>query len=231
MKIFTKTLNIFLNSISQKNPFWLYQREESWYNTYDFCALSFKSPWQNPKASRKKGVEGQTKRATFPLGAIATSCLVPSSQGLSSGLLCFVWFLFRGPFLVTRLSTVGMGVCVCVWGGSPSFHSTWDPVDNPGPAHCIECAATISTVMPVNNAYSWNPLRWLLTVCGGGLEPRPGSFLDDCKWHQSLRTMEDCRGPAPADPGYSKRGRCRRPIYLFKYFIKDTNSNRMRIAQ
>ena len=25
--------------------------------------------------------------------------------------------------------------------------------------HCIECAATISTVMPVNNAYSWNPLR------------------------------------------------------------------------
>ena len=36
----------------------------------------------------------------------------------------------------------------------------FDPVDNPGPAHCIECAATISTVMPVNNAYSWNPLRW-----------------------------------------------------------------------
>ena len=58
--------------------------------------------------------------------------------------------------------------------GSPSFHSTRDPVDNPGPAHCIECAATISTVMPVNNAYSWNPLRWLLTVCGGGLEPEPG---------------------------------------------------------
>ena len=23
-----------------------------------------------------------------------------------------------------------------------------------------------------------------------------------------------CRGPAPADPGYSKRGRRRRPIYL-----------------
>ena len=40
-----------------------------------------------------------------------------------------------------------------------------------------------------------------------------------------------CRGPAPADPGYSKRGRRRRPIYLFKYFIKDIKSNRMRIAQ
>src|SRR5574339_125123 len=39
-----------------------------------------------------------------------------------------------------------------------------------------------------------------------------------------MRTMEDCRGPAPADPGYSKRGRCRRPIYLFKYFIKDIKS-------
>ena len=38
----------------------------------------------------------------------------------------------------------------------------------------------------------------------------------------------DCRGPAPADPGYSKRGRRRRPIYLF---IKDLKSNRMRIAQ
>ena len=49
-----------------------------------------------------------------------------------------------------------VGVCVMrvcdesVW---------WGPVDNPGPAHCIECAAKISTVMPVNNAYSWNPLR------------------------------------------------------------------------
>src|SRR5574337_299641 len=42
------------------------------------------------KVSRKKGVEGQTKRATFPLRSISTSCLVPSSQGLSSGLLCCV---------------------------------------------------------------------------------------------------------------------------------------------
>ena len=32
-----------------------------------------------------------------------------------------------------------------------------------------------------NNAYSWNPLRCLPSVCGGGLEPIPGSFLDDCK--------------------------------------------------
>ena len=54
-------------------------------------------------------------------------------------------------------------------------------MDNPGPGHCIERAATISTVMLVNNAYSWNPLRWLLSVCSGGLEPIPGSFLDDCK--------------------------------------------------
>ena len=92
---------------------------------------------------------------------------------------------------VSRHKAVNSGGGVCVWGGSPSFHSTWDPVDNPGPAHCIECAATISTVMRVNNTYSWNPLRWLLTVCGGGPEPGPGSFLDDCKWHQSLRTMED----------------------------------------
>lgn len=104
-----------------------------------------------------------------------------------ASLLCLI--LVSGT--VSSHKAVNSGGGVCVWGGSPSFHSTWDPVDNPGPAHCIECAATISTVMPVNNAYSWNPLRWLLTVCGGGLEPRPGSFLDDCKWHQSLRTMED----------------------------------------
>ena len=64
-------------------------------------------------------------------------------------------------------------------------------MDNPGPGYCIECAAEISTVMLVNNAYSWNPLLWLLTVCGGGLEPIPGNFLDDFKSHQSLRTMED----------------------------------------
>ena len=25
----------------------------------------------------------------------------------------------------------------------------------------------------------------------------------------------ECRGPAPADPGYSKGRRCRRPIYVF----------------
>ena len=40
----------------------------------------------------------------------------------------------------------------------------------------------------------------------------------------------ECRGPAPADPGYSKRGRRRRPIYIY-LFIKDSKSNRMRIAQ
>ena len=39
-----------------------------------------------------------------------------------------------------------------------------------------------------------------------------------------------CRGPAPADPGYSKRGRRQRPIYIY-LFIKDSKSNRMRIAQ
>ena len=41
---------------------------------------------------------------------------------------------------------------------------------------------------------------------------------------------ESCRGPASADPGYSKRGRRRRPIYIY-LFIKDSKSNRMRIAQ
>ena len=45
------------------------------------------------------------------------------------------------------------------------------------------------------------------------------------------KSMATCRGPPLADPGYSKRGRRRRPIYLFKYFIKDIKSNRMRIAQ
>ena len=28
---------------------------------------------------------------------------------------------------------------------------------------------------------------------------------------------DNCRGPAPADPGYSKGRRSRRPIYLFIY--------------
>ena len=105
----------FLKETCAGEALFLFERwlnAKSWFNTYDFCALSFKSPWRSPKASRKKGVEGQTKRATCPLGAISTSCLVPSSQGLSSGLLWFVWFLFRGPFLVTRLSTVGV-VSVC----------------------------------------------------------------------------------------------------------------------
>ena len=73
-------------------------------------------------------------------------------------------------------------------------------MDNPVPAHCIECAATISTVMLVNNAYSWNPLHSLLTVCGGGLEPIPGNFLDDCKSHQSLRMMEDLHISGRATP-------------------------------
>jgi len=30
----------------------------------------------------------------------------------------------------------------------------------------------------------------------------------------AVEAMIKCRGPAPADPGYSKRGRRRRPIYL-----------------
>ena len=110
------------------------------------------------------------------------------------GLLWFVWFLFWGPFLFTRLWTEGGVGRLCGGGGSPSFLSTWDPVDNPGPAHCIECAATVSTVMLVNNSYSWNPLRWLLTVCDG----RPGSFLDDLKWQQSLSTLENLHISASA---------------------------------
>ena len=191
----------FLKETCEGEALFLFERwlnAKSWFNTYDFCELYFKSPCRTPKASRKKGVEWQTKRATFPLGAISTSCLVPSSQGLPSGLLWFVWFLFWGPFLVTRLWTAGGGGGLCGGGVSPSFLSTWDPVDNPGPAHCIVCAATVSTVMLVNNAYFWNPLRWLLTVCGGRLEPRPGSFLDDCKWQQSLRTLENLHISASA---------------------------------
>ena len=37
-----------------------------------------------------------------------------------------------------------------------------------------------------------------------------------------------CRGPAPADPGYSKERRLRRPIQML---IRDIKSNRMRLAQ
>ena len=37
-----------------------------------------------------------------------------------------------------------------------------------------------------------------------------------------------CRGPAPADPGYSKERRRRRPIQML---IRDIKSNRMRIGQ
>ena len=37
-----------------------------------------------------------------------------------------------------------------------------------------------------------------------------------------------CRGPAPADPGYSKERQIRRPIQML---IRDIKSNRMRIAQ
>ena len=37
-----------------------------------------------------------------------------------------------------------------------------------------------------------------------------------------------CRGPAPADPGYSKERRLRRPIQML---IRDIKSNRMRIDQ
>ena len=37
-----------------------------------------------------------------------------------------------------------------------------------------------------------------------------------------------CRGPALADPGYSKGRRSRRPIQMV---IRDIKSNRMRIAQ
>ena len=32
--------------------------------------------------------------------------------------------------------------------------------------------------------------------------------------HSGHSSLHSCRGPAPADPGYSKRGRRRRPIYL-----------------
>ena len=46
----------------------------------------------------------------------------------------------------------------------------------------------------------------------------------------NLRYVDDttCRGPAPADPGYSKERQPRRPIQML---IRDIKSNRMRIAQ
>ena len=40
-------------------------------------------------------------------------------------------------------------------------------------------------------------------------------FKTDCGKRQ--RRSLHCRGPAPADPGYSKGRRSRRPIYLFIY--------------
>ena len=53
----------------------------------------------------------EKKRATFPLGSISTSCLVPSSQGLSSGLLWFDDSSFGDGF-----SSQGCQECGCVCG-------------------------------------------------------------------------------------------------------------------
>ena len=38
--------------------------------------------------------------------------------------------------------------------------------------------------------------------------------VNSSKLDNSIAEIKTCRGPAPADPGYSKRGRRRRPIYL-----------------
>ena len=64
------------------------------------------------------------------------------------------------------------------------------------------------------------------------LKPSQGSPLPCCQCQDLVMAWEalQCRGPAPADPGYSKRGRRRRLIYIY-LFIKDSKSNRMRIAQ
>ena len=48
-----------------------------------------------------------------------------------------------------------------------------------------------------------------------------------CCCRRQVASVVSCRGPAPADPGYSK-GRRRRPIQMV---IRDIKSNRMRIAQ
>ena len=49
--------------------------------------------------------------------------------------------------------------------------------------------------------------------------------------HLFIFAFISCRGPAPADPGYSKVRRSRRPIYLFIYLFRDIKNNRRRIAQ
>ena len=49
-----------------------------------------------------------------------------------------------------------------------------------------------------------------------------------CILYSRIYEKDICRGPAPADPGYSKGRRCRRPIQMV---IRDIKSNRMRIAQ
>ena len=61
----------------------------------------------------------------------------------------------------------------------------------------------------------------------GSAHPQTSSC---CRSQTVVFSFHLCRGPAPADPGYSKRGRRRRPIYIY-LFIKDSKSNRMRIAQ
>ena len=149
----------------------------------DFCLRNGNDPvsisccWKEEMDCSLGTDRWQTKMVSYHGWLISSFCVGTTVVNLVC--LIFVW----GPFLVTGLETVE--------GVSPSFHSTSDPVGSPGPAHCIESVATESPVMLVNNACSWNPLHSLLTLWGGGLEPIPGNFLNDSKWHQSLRTMED----------------------------------------
>ena len=57
---------------------------------------------------------------------------------------------------------------------------------------------------------------------------RLSDFTFTFHFHALEKEMATCRGPAPADPGYSKERQRRRPIQML---IRDIKSNRTRIAQ
>ena len=76
--------------------------------------------------------------------------------------------------------------------------------------------------MWVLNAFNILSTNMRVETCVTSKYPRE---LHSCPHFLKCQT---CRGPAPADPGYSKERRHRRPIYIF---IKDIKSNRMMIAQ
>ena len=79
---------------------------------------------------------------------------------------------------------------------------------------------------PCGRSQKWRgSLRFLPPI-----EMRPSFISSNLVESREAPLTPQCRGPAPADPGYSKRGRRRRPIYIY-LFIKYSKSNRIRIAQ